>query len=315
MEPVLYALGMATSFVGFHYLSETLVDSAVTLGRRMGLSEAVTGATLAAAGTSAPEFGSSLFSVLLDHPDVGLGTIVGSAIYNVTVIPGLAAVVAGPLLLNREVYVRDVLFYLLALGLVLGALTDGVVTRWEAVAWVAAYAVYVLIMKRSGGRTLEDDEAPDWSVRKAVAAGTASVIGIGVLSEVLVRCTVGLCHHLGVPEATVSVIVNAAGTSIPDTMASIHAARRGLGSMAISNAVGSNTFDLLVCLGVPLSLVPRLVVKERIYSSAAFLLGCVVALWLLSKDGDLKPWEGIVLLSAYAGFVAFTLLSGWGGSV
>jgi len=314
LSPVLlYVAGMVGSFVGFHYLSEALVDSAVVIGRRLGLSEAVTGATLAAAGTSAPEFGSSLFSVLLGHPDVGLGTIVGSAVYNVTVIPGLAAVLAGPLLLNREVYIRDVLFYILALGLVLGALMDGVVERWEALLWVAAYVAYVLVMKRSGGSVLEDEEAPGWSVGKAVAVGSAAVIGIGVLSEVLVRSTVGLCDSLGVSEATVSVLVNAAGTSVPDTMASLHAAKRGLGSMAVSNAVGSNTFDLLVCLGVPLSLVPRLVVKERIYSSAAFLLGCVVALWLLSKDGDLKPWEGIVLLSAYAGFVAFTLLWGGGG--
>ncbi|WP_456435084.1 sodium:calcium antiporter [Methanopyrus sp.] len=141
MDPWLALAVMVGCFIGFHFLSELLVDATVAVARKYGLSESVAGATLAAIGTSAPEFGSSLSSIMLEHPNVGVGTALGSAVYNITVIPGLAVLAADGLTLERAVYLRDVLFYLLALVAVPVCLWDQVILRVEALAWVILYGL------------------------------------------------------------------------------------------------------------------------------------------------------------------------------
>ncbi|MHC1580914.1 MAG: calcium/sodium antiporter [Methanopyraceae archaeon] len=289
---------MVGCFVGFHYLSELLVRASVAIGRRLDLSESAVGATLAAAGTSAPELGSSVASILMGHSDIGVGTVLGSAVYNVTVIPAVSALAAGGLLLDESVYRRDVLFYLLSLGLVLVSMWDGAVTRWEALTWVAAYLAYLSLM----GEGEEVEEGSKMSPKRAILALTASVAGIAVLSELVVRATVDLCRATGLAESKVSSILYAAGTSVPDTLASVHAARRGLGSMAVANAVGSNVFDLLVCLGVPLSLNRATPVREHFGLLAAGLTACVVLLYVVLRDRELDARESVALLLAYAGF-------------
>ncbi|WP_456481959.1 calcium/sodium antiporter [Methanopyrus sp.] len=309
MDPWTALAVMTGCFVGFHLLSELLVDATVAISKRLGLSESVAGATFAAIGTSAPEFGSSLASVLLEHPDVGVGTILGSAVYNVTVIPGLAALVAGGLTLERSVYRRDVLFYLLALVAVLVGVYDRTVLNVEALAWVALYGLYVLIMGRDRVEVLDgeggDEEVP---LRNLVARISVAVVGIAVLSDLMIRATVAFCEGLGLSESRVSLLLSAAGTSVPDTLASVHAARRGLGSLAVSNAVGSNTFDLLICLGVPLSLVPKTPVCGDLGLTALALVGCVALLYLVTMDGRLSRAEALALLGAYAAFVSYLIV-------
>ncbi len=285
-------------FVGFHFLSELLVRASVTVGRRLGLSESAVGATLAAAGTSAPELGSSVASVLVGHSDIGVGTVLGSAVYNVTVIPAVSVLAAGGLLLDESVYRRDVLFYLFSLGIVLASMWDGMVTRWEALAWVGAYLAYLLLM--GGGEEIkEDSEMP---LKRAVIALIVSVAGIALLSDLVVKATVDLCRATGLVESKVSSILNAVGTSVPDTLASVHAARRGLGSMAVANSVGSNVFDLLVCLGVPLSLARATPIHEHFGLLAAGLTGCVALLYVVLRDRKLDVRESVALLLAYSGF-------------
>ncbi|WP_456454887.1 calcium/sodium antiporter [Methanopyrus sp.] len=309
MDPWLALAVMVGCFIGFHFLSELLVDATVAVARKYGLSESVAGATLAAIGTSAPEFGSSLSSIMLEHPNVGVGTVLGSAVYNITVIPGLAALAAGGLTLERAVYLRDVLFYLLALVAVLVCLWDRVVLRVEALAWVILYGLYVLLMKRTDGNALEAEGGTDEiQLRNLVVRISVAVVGIAVLSDLMVRATVDFCWGFGLSESKVSLLLNAAGTSVPDTLASVHAARRGFGSLAVSNAVGSNTFDLLVCLGVPLSLVPQISVHGELGPTALALVGCVVFLYLITADGKLRSVEALALLGAYAAFVAYLLV-------
>ncbi|HII69817.1 calcium/sodium antiporter [Methanopyrus kandleri] len=309
MDPWSALAVMMGCFVGFHFLSELLVDATVGLARKYGLSESVAGATLAAIGTSAPEFGSSLSSILLEHPNVGVGTILGSAVYNVTVIPGLAALAAGGLTLERAVYRRDVLFYLLALVVVLVSLWDRVVLRVEALAWVALYGLYVLLMRRTDESTIgAEGDTGEASLRSLVVRVSVAVVGIAALSDLMVRATVDFCEGFGLSESRVSLLLNAAGTSVPDTLASVHAARRGFGSLAVSNAVGSNTFDLLVCLGVPLSLVSRTPVHGELGATVLALVGCVVLLYLVTVDGKLRNVEALALLGAYAAFVACLLV-------
>ncbi|MBS3815654.1 MAG: sodium:calcium antiporter, partial [Hadesarchaea archaeon] len=130
------------SFVVLERGSDYLVRGLGSISENFGISEAVLGASIAAMGSSAPEFGSSVFSVIQGHPNIGLGTIIGSAIFNVTVIIGAVALF-GKYKLSQRVFYRDGLFYFLTVGITILSVIDGSISRIEAIIWVIVFFAYI----------------------------------------------------------------------------------------------------------------------------------------------------------------------------
>lgn len=288
----------------FERASNYLVEGLGAISHHFEVSEAVLGASLAAIGSSAPEFGSSVFSVAEGHPAVGLGTIVGSAIFNVTVIIGGAAIF-GKYAIEKRVVYRDGLFYLFTILVAIWAVMDGTLTQIEAISWTVLFLIYIawLVHDAKKGKPVPKESFDYLSSRKAVAYIAISSLAIAVAARFLVG-QVGAIFPEEENQALFSLVIIAIGTSIPDFFTSLQAGRKGMGSMAVSNALGSNVFDILVCIGLPFSFRASTPIEAAIGTSIVFLLASVVlALVILRYKWSVSKKEAAILLGAYGAYL------------
>ncbi len=268
------------------------------------------GATIAAMGSSAPEFASSAFSVVQNHPTIGLGTIFGSAIFNATVIIGGSALV-GKYMVEKRIIYRDGLFYLLTVGVSVLAVWDGYISRIEAIGWVILFFVYVglLIHDAKIGKTVPKEEFEETSKLKAIAYVGFGLLLIGIAAHFLISQVSELTSTLGISQSIFSLVVVAIGTSVPDLFTSLQAARRDMGSMAVSNAIGSNIFDILASIGIPFSFRATTEVETGISISIfALIISLAIALGLMRYRWEVSKKDGTVLIGVYAAYIALILV-------
>jgi K+-dependent Na+/Ca+ exchanger-like protein len=304
-----------------------------------------------AMGSSAPELAIALialFAVGGTYSDVGTGTIVGSAVFNILVITGVSALVR-PARVTWQVVMRDCMIYTASIILLLLVSYDGVINGLEAAAFVGLYAVYIYILFQWNKVVPNNDAEIDLAAELAVPASgwgqlplyqkanylvvrglgllagdphraylrafLVSIVVIVVVSWVLVEYSIIFAHAVGIPPVIVALTVLAAGTSAPDMIASMIVARQGRGEMAIANAVGSNIFNILIGLGLPW-LIVILVFRQDVYVatddlwlSIMVLLGTVILLFVfLSTERLLSRIEGWALIVTYTLFVLWTWL-------
>lgn len=311
------------------------------IAARLEMPSDVAGASLMAVGSSAPELFIALFAVIQggDHGSVGIGTIVGSAVFNILIITGASTIVAGTLDIGGGGVERDIIFYLGSISLLLFVFWDGQIFLWEAISLVVAYMFYIWVLWKWGENNPPDEvEKPDtvhekmkgingiietvfgWIARDPhknyVWAMIVSVLAIAGISFILVESAVALSNALGLPPLIVSMTLLAAGTSAPDLIASVGVAREGRGGMAVANAVGSNIFDVLIGLGLPwvLTLVFMSqaveVSTEGLISSIFILSGTVIIAYIFLYTGrKLVRWEGWALVAVYVAYVVYAYIT------
>lgn len=324
---------------------EYFIVSLDQVSRRFKIPSNVAGASLMAMGSSAPELFIAIMALFIAggaHGDVGIGTIVGSAIFNILVITGASAIVR-PAAITWRVIVRDVVMYTISLALLISTFSDGQITLWEAALFLVLYAVYLLVLFNWNAFAPAEEEDPVefvsdeidrerertgiyFRVTAAVSrvigffmgdpeqsywrAFAVSIIFIAILSYFLVEYAVIFAAALSIPPVIVALTLLAAGTSVPDLFASVVVARQGRGDMAVANAVGSNVFDILIGLGLPWVLVMVIeggtiqVGTGDLFTSTILLVGTVVLLFIFLTTGHkLSRVEGSILILTYVLYV------------
>lgn len=365
MNIVLYCLGLLSIFYLLARICDRyFVQSLDIAAKKLHLSEDVAGATFMAIGSSAPELFTSLIALTkVGSENIGAGTIVGSAIFNILVIVGASAFVSNAMLRWKPV-VRDMGFYVISILVLLFTFRDGRISLAEALTYLAFYAVYIFILSRwrhwfperprkTALATVVEKEPstiPRTSpLRRALfqlQEGVDSVLdlvfpnldrhpsrygwvfvisiaSIIALSYALVELAVGLSLELGIPSVIIALTVLAAGTSVPDLLSSLIVAKQGRGDMAVSNAVGSNTFDILIGLGFPWALFIVLtgssvtVATENLMSSIFLLFFTVISMFLLlaMQKFHLGRKSGFVLLILYVAYVVYAVAQAYGVGV
>ncbi|KAF8773358.1 probable sodium/potassium/calcium exchanger CG1090 isoform X2 [Argiope bruennichi] len=389
---------------------EYFVPSLEKICKLLNIQSDVAGATFMAAGSSAPELATAVIAVFIAQDDIGIGTVVGSAVFNIAFVIGICGVFAGRAIhLNWWPLFRDCMFYLLSILALLFALRDESVTWVESVLFLFLYSLYIVFMcynqkiekwmkslrcmscltprvsepingvsyhalpdlgltnlegpenklttsvhtdsslEASLPPTEEEEESsifspPGGKLRKFIwflslpilmscyftipdcrrskwekfflITFLSSCIWIGVFSYVLVWMITVIGFTLHIKDTIMGLTFLAAGASIPDAISSLIVVREGLGDMAVSNAVGSNVFDILLCLGLPwflqtavVSPGSHIIVRSRglTYSTITLLLTVVFLLlathlnrWRLDKKygGILLAWYGIFMVVA-----------------
>ena len=326
------------------------IGSLDAISDRFKLSSDVAGATFMAMGSSAPELFTALFAIFRagNHGDIGAGTIVGSAIFNILVIIGVSASFKRAKLTWQPV-IRDTIFYVLTILLLLAVFWDGKVVLAEALLFIVGYLVYVVtvvIWKKilpykdtnvidivekaqkknafaKASKELIGFFIPDPSKKPQAYLITfgASIIALAALSYILVEAAVGIGEILHVNPTIIALTVLAAGTSIPDLFSSVIVAKQGRGDMAVSNAVGSNIFDILFGLGFPWILlfivkgessIP--VGRDNLLSSIFLLLATVVAILfiLITRNWTIGRKAGILLVLLYFAYLLYIITTSLG---
>lgn len=310
---------LAITAISFYLLAKTcdkyFIPALDQISKRLNLSSDVAGATLMAVGSSAPELFISIISLLKPghHEAIGMGTIVGSALFNLLVIIGAAAAFR-PITAAWRPIVRDTAFYAIAIGILILAFHDGQILLYEAIGFITLYVVYVFtVLKWKAASVQKDAAAPinERTFKYTWLIFSGSILALALLSWLLVESAVGIAQILHVPEAIIALTILAIGTSIPDTLSSIIVARQGRGNMAITNAIGSNVFDILFGLGMPwfLALVflrPQIPVNNAELDSSVLLLFSsiilIFALFILQR-WHLSKWSGYLLVLLYIAYL------------
>lgn len=327
------------------------VESLEYIADRLKLSEDIAGATLMAIGSSAPELFVSLFAVFKpgEHSSVGAGTIVGSALFNLLVIIGISAL-ACVQKVQWQPIIRDSFFYIISILWLLYSFNDGVISSFEATVFILAYLVYLFSLKfwrnlfpyesseegEDGEDENENEDGDDFKVWHYVTRPidrlmalpfrlvknyyyifSLSIFFIAFISYILVEVAVEIAHILSIPETIIALTILAVGTSIPDLMSSWIVAKKGKGGMAISNAIGSNIFDILIGLGLPWILIMYmepdkiLTVKTTHLNSGVMVLlisvAIMLAIFIMSKwqVGKKGGWVMILGYFSYIGYAVF----------
>lgn len=326
---------------------EFFVPAIDKLATKLNLSNDAAGATLLALGSSAPEFFTALIAILgisgSGHSDLGAGTIVGSAIFNVLVIIGASAMFKA-VKLRWQPVIRDQVFYVITIILLLLAFRDGKIYLWESIVFVVTYVIYVITVvnwrkffpydEPEDIVTTTDKEKkginkiayqafniflpnPDEKPKLIAVTFIASILVIAGLSWVLVSQVVVIAETLNINATFLALTVLAAGTSLPDLIGSIVVAKKGRGDMAVSNAIGSNIFDILFCLGFPWLLVLSSgkeyveVGTDNLTASVILLFATVVSLtfMLIIRNWKIGHKSGLLLIGLYVCYVVYTIFT------
>jgi len=324
-DPILFAGGLIALIAG----AELLVRGASRLALSLGLSPLVVGLTVVAFGTSSPELAVSANAVLEGRNDIAVGNVVGSNVFNVLVILGLSAVIT-PLVVHRQVIRQEIPIMLGASVLLLVLSLDGTIGRTDAallVALMLAYTVFLVVQARrdrqpstdsppAGAAPAERGRRPieNWLSRAPVqlALVVAGLVLLVVGSGWLVDAASAFARAMGVSDLVIGLTVVSAGTSLPELATTALAALRGERDIAVGNAVGSSTFNILACLGVSGLLtadglsVPPAALHFDLWVMLAAAFACVpVAL----SGREIARWEGGLFLAYYAAYTAYLILA------
>ncbi len=303
--------------------AELLVKGAATIASRLGIAPVIVGLTVVAFGTSAPELAVSVSATLGDNADVALGNIVGSNIGNVLLILGACAVVGGLAVQQRIIRVDVPVLIVVSIAAFVMSL-DNSIGRVDGIILVAGLLAYAgwLIREARNERT---DIVAEYAESVETLEGGAIerplwfnvglvVVGLVVLvvgSQLLVNSATDIAESAGISELVIGLTVVAIGTSLPELATSILAAMRGQRDIAVGNVIGSNLFNLMGVLGlssiVSSNGIPVSDVSLRL-DLPVMLAATVVLVPIIWNGFEIQRWEGLVLISFYALYVAYLVL-------
>jgi cation:H+ antiporter len=315
---LLLALGLVILSKG----ADWLVDGAVAIARKFGLSSLFIGLTIVAFGTSLPELFVNLVSAFRGSSEVALGNIVGSNLANTLLILGVMAIIHPPKLGYSTVW-KEIPFSLLAaIALFILAndmLIDGVgiifLTRTDGLMlllFMAIFMYYLVSMALKDQQTLRDEPPTDEKLWKSAGLVLVGVVFLYFGGDWTVRGAVEIAATLGMSDYLIAATIIAIGTSLPELVTSVKAALRKNTDIAVGNLVGSNIFNVFFVLGVTASILP-LRLPPGINFDLTVLIGASLLLFMFLFVGRLhefKRWQGWLFVLGYATYLTFIIVRG-----
>jgi cation:H+ antiporter len=291
------------------YGADFLVTGSTRLARFLKISPFVIGATVIAFGTSTPELAVAILAALDEASELAMGNVIGSNIANIGLVLGITAIVA-PIAIDSKRFNREYPPFLLTACLVLYLAWDLKIHRLEGVIMISLLALYIWrsFNQKEVTPPEPEDEIPLLTDKGPAFQVLLIVIGLIALvggAKLLVFGGVSIARKIGISEWFIGISIVAIGTSLPEIVSSVMAARRGHGEMAIGNIFGSNIFNILMVLGIT-SLIHPLNISERINPDLIIATGMtslLIALIMFGKH-SLSNISGATLLATYLLYIA-----------
>ena len=301
---------------------DALVRGSVGLATKFGVPPMITGLTIVAFGTSAPELLVSLDSALDGVGGIAIGNVVGSNIANVLLVLGLPSLFMATNC-GEEGAGRHALVMMVVTLAFIAFCMFGTIDRMAGIALIAMLAIFLIDQYRSAmahrretgedGVKLEElDSAPD-KLSIAIFLTIIGLIGLPLGAHFTVEGAVATARLLGVSDTTIGLTVVAIGTSLPELSATLMAAIRGKGSVALGNVIGSNIFNLLAIIGITAVVVPIQVPAELIAFDLWVMLAAAMFLTAFAYRRErIGPRIGLGMTSIYVGYIALVATFGSG---
>jgi cation:H+ antiporter len=299
--------------------ANALTDGAASIAKRFRLSDLVIGLTVIAFGTSAPELAISVLASLEGSPELSIGNVVGSNLFNLLMIVGCTALVA-PIhvdrgLMSKEIpllVLSSVVLLICANEVALDGASMNEVSRTDGLLLLCFFLIfmrYTFSIARNGTGVDSGTSIKQMSLPKAIAwviLGLAALIAGG---EGFVDGASGLARAWGVSESVIGLTLVAGGTSLPELATSLVAARKGRSDMAIGNVIGSNLFNIFLVLGCSATVTPLPVGGVNNFDFLTLVFASVL-LWIVSRfyrQQTITRVEGLFLTACYVGYILILL--------
>lgn len=297
--------------------ADIFVDNLVDIGGALGISQIILGVTAAAIGTSLPEFGSAMIASLSGSVDIGVGTVIGSNIWNIAGILGISATVAGIIRTDSSGINRDGLMTLATGIILIFFMLFGDINWTASVVMIALYIFYLWrLIKSQKEYKIEknkEEKHDENTARKPIDKKKIGFVILGLAGlivgcRILVYSGVELARIAGIPEMIMGLFTLAIGTSIPELVVTLSSAMKGLHELSIGTILGSNTFNILIGIGVPALFIGIPVEKLSLTFDAPVMIFVTVLLLLLVKrNGKLTRSGGIILMATYISYAVIRL--------
>ena len=309
---VLYLLLLVAGFAALMKGADLFVDGSSALAGNFKISKVIIGLTIVAMGTSAPELAVSTSAALQESNEIALSNVVGSNIFNLLFVLGICAIIypvpVDKVILKRDIPISIVITVLLLLMTSSGVLFNkdflqfkmndiaGDVSRLTGIILLVVFFCYIFYLITDAGRKRTEEEEPEeniplWKCSVLILFGLVLIIGGG---QAVVYGAKAVAQVFGMSETLIGLTIVAVGTSLPELVTSVVAARKGETGLAVGNVVGSNIFNILFILGI---------------SSAIHPIGVSILVFLFSMKGKvINRIEGIIMLLIYAADMVFAVI-------
>ena len=302
----LLALGFFMLVKGADYF----VDGAAGIATKFGIPQLVVGLTIVAMGTSAPEAAVSITGAMSGAADIAVGNVVGSNILNILIILGITGVIATVAVQKSTLMIEMPFMMAITILLIVLGMTGNEITFIEGIIfWVCfiAYLAYLYVLAKKGTDEEATEDRPIWKLLLFIIAGGVVVVWGANIS---VEAAVAIATAIGISEKFIGLTIVALGTSLPELVASVTAARKGNADIAIGNIVGSNIFNILFVLGTSALIIPIPYQSSFLFDGIIAIVAGVI-LWIatIRKRELNRPW-GIFMLVCYAAYLFYLLQLG-----
>lgn len=308
--------------VGFVLLikgADFFVDGSSSIARLLQVPPILIGLTIVALGTSSPEATVSIIAAMGGNADVAIGNVVGSNIFNITIVVGIAAFLF-PLKVQSETIRKEIPFTLLASIVMLVVMSDmalqgfssNMITRSDGIIFLLFLLIFMYYIIELGLKSRQNAVITDgaekgkWGKNILITlVGLAAIIFGG---DLVVDNATDIAYSLGMSETLVGLTIIAIGTSLPELVTSISAALKKESEIALGNIVGSNIFNILFVLGASSAITP-IAVNDKVFTDVWVMIGLTFVLLLFARTGlRIGKREGLLLALAYVMYLVYVIL-------
>ena len=297
--------------VGFVLLvkgADFFVSGASSVAKALKVPSVIIGLTIVAMGTSAPETAVSITASLGGNNGISLGNIIGSNIFNLLMVIGISAVII-PFNSDKEILKRDMLWNIAITVLLLVLIFDGSLSRLDGVILLAGIAAYLTVVVRSALKNrVEDNSDEKVSVPKAVVFILGGLAAIVFGGDLVVDNASLIAKSLGMSDTLVGLTIVAIGTSLPELVTSIVAAKKGDSGLALGNAVGSCIFNILFILGIASTIAPMTDDYEIIADVCILIFVSIVTYIFARSKERVSRLEGLFCVLIYGTYSAYIIM-------
>ena len=287
--------------------ADFFVDGSASVAKILKVPSLIIGLTIVALGTSLPEASVSITAGMAGNNELALSNVVGSNIFNTLVVVGCSAMIA-PFVMHRDIVKRDLIINLIVSVALCAFMFDGVLSRLDGILLLIGLVAFMLILIRSALRyRVEEETVEALPIGKSIILIIIGVAAIILGGNFVVSGASDIARQWGMSDTLIGLTIVSIGTSLPELVTSVVAARKGESSLSLGNAIGSNILNILFILGISGTLTPIAVIPENIID-VAVLIGVALFVLILARFNDkMTRMKATVFIGLYAIYMAYII--------
>ena len=324
-------LQVAILVIGFVFLikgADWLVSGSSSVASHFKVSKQLIGLTIVAFGTGAPELAVSISALISGNTDMLLGNVMGSNIINILLLIGVAAVIH-PVMIKKTTISKELpLLLLISTALVVLFLDMGIAgadanifSRGDAIICILLFAIfiyYILNMVKKNRKDKKAVEKPQYKLGLSFVYVVVGLVGVVAGSQLVVNSASTIAAAIGISDRVIALTVVAVGTSLPELVTTITAARRHESELLVGNIIGSNIFNICIVLGLPVAIFGTITPGSFELLDIIMMIGSSAILWMVAKRGEdgkggvIRRSEGflmLVIFAIYYGYIIYGALA------